>query len=155
MGGFCMIGNNLNILFFDCKFMPSHISAKTRASVIINKLNNPDKSDRQIQRETPEIKSNRTITDYVNKDIKQNTQDYKQLIDDNNTIIKEANKLILEKIRDENSWVRVWELVAVKDNSFKQNQLLTWWATQNININIRDLSQKTPEELQQMLNELE
>ena len=135
--------------------MWSHISAKTRASIIINKLNNPDKSDRQIQRETPEVKSNRTVTDYVNKDIKQNTRDYKQLIDDNNTIIKEANKLILEKIRDENSGVRVWELVAVKDNSFKQNQLLTWGATQNININIRDLSQKTPEELQQMLNELD
>ncbi len=136
--------------------MWSHIQEKIKANIINDKINDPTMTTRELQKkyEKDGVKSNSTIWVLIKKEITQNEQNFKELIQQNNDIIKQANQLILDKFLNQKESLRISEISTVKDVSFRQNQLLTGWATDNINLNIADLSSKTAEELQEMLEEL-
>lgn len=133
-----------------------YVSQQVRANIVKDKLNDPTLTTRELQAkyEKDGIKSNSTVGTIIKNEITRNAQSYDEMIKANNEIIKQANKLILEKFRDQKESLRVSEISAVKDVSFKQNQLLTGWATDNINLKVSTLSEKTVEELQEMLEDL-
>ena len=80
--------------------------------------------------------------------IKESTQQ------DNEDLIKAAHTLIVERIKKKDWTLRLSELVTAKDTAFKQNQLLKGEATDNININLKELPNKTPDELLALLESL-
>lgn len=73
---------------------------------------------------------------------------------ENNIIIKHANDLILERIKGKDWSLKLSEVIAAKDTSFKQNQLIEGKATENININVKELEDKSPDELLALLASL-
>lgn len=77
-----------------------------------------------------------------------------RILQENNTLIDECNDLILERVRNQDASLRLSEVITAKDTAFKQNQLIQNKATENININVKELHNKTPDELLEMLEQL-
>ncbi len=74
--------------------------------------------------------------------------------EENDTIIRECNKLLLERITLKDGTIRASELIWAKDTAFKHNQLLKGQATENIQINLKELPNKTPEELLELYDSI-
>lgn len=56
------------------------------------------------------------------------------LIDTNNNLQSLADARLQDMLADWEETIRISELVQVRESTFKQNQLLTWNATENYNI---------------------
>ena len=98
-----------------------------KKKVIVSKLNNPDKTLRELTEETWLPKS--TISDIIKNDIpevRKSSEVIAQMIDDNNKILEITWKLLLKKLED---WekVRVDEVIKSRDLALKQNTLV--WLT--------------------------
>ena len=57
-----------------------------------------------------------------------------ELIDRNNNLLAEADKLIAKKIKENPDEVRVNELVSVRKSAFEQNRLIQGESTENVNV---------------------
>lgn len=128
----------------------SKIHSKDKAKVITSKVADPDKSLRQIEKET-----------WVNystawKIIKQNlpklathSEEMARLVDLNTEIINLGKKRLMEDIKsaEVKSWTDRASMNKIIDDAFKQSQLITWWNTENIqNKNIEMIEIVKPEE---------
>lgn len=76
------------------------------------------------------------------------------VLNENYAIIEGCNKILKNRILSDDTSLTLKDLISAKDTAFKQNQLIMWRATENININIKELEDKSPEELLDMLNSL-
>jgi len=112
------------------------VDNKTKAEIIKLKLDNPNISDREIQKSIPIVKSNKTISKIINNEFTQNTQSYELIINNNISIIETAQNIIFK-------WLNNLEIKNINDlskvsnimyHSVKQNQLITWrWEEVNTN----------------------
>jgi hypothetical protein len=110
-------------------------SIEDKAKVIEAKINNPNISARDIEEETGV--NYRTTARILDNDLSQVVTESKataELIDRNNNLLAEADKLIAKKIQQTPDEVRVNELVAVKKSTFEQNRLIQGESTENVNI---------------------
>jgi hypothetical protein len=104
------------------------VNNKLKAEIINIKLNNPNISDREIQRNIPSIKSNKTISNIVNKEFAQNTHSYEKIINNNISIIEQSQNIIFNwlnkvEIKDINDLSKVSNIMY---HAVKQNQLINW-----------------------------
>ena len=76
-------------------------------------------------------------------------------IEKNNEIITNCNDLLLERIKYKDPSLKLSDITSAKAEAFKQNQLLKNRATENVNININELQNKTPSELYDLLLQLD
>ena len=106
-----------------------------KARVIEAKINNPDKTTREIQEETGV--NYRTTARILNKNLSQVVPEstrIAKLIDDNDNLMSLCNVEMIKRVQDTPEELRPLELNTIKDSSFKQNQLLEWKSTDNINV---------------------
>ncbi len=116
------------------------IDSETRAKIVIWKLNNPEVSTRDIAEEEWVGKS--TVARVLEDDLGQvgTSTKWKELIDINLEIINAGKEIILQEVQRLNKeWgIKVATVSDIKslsstlEDAFKQNQLLTWGATENI-----------------------
>jgi hypothetical protein len=102
----------------------SRTKDELKAKVITSKINNPDKTIREITQETWLPKS--TIADIINKDIpevRNSSETIANLIDVNNRILNITWELLLTKLEN---WekVRIDEVIKSRDLALKQNKLV-------------------------------
>ncbi len=112
-------------------------SVETKAKVIETKINNPDKSSRDISNELDWSVSNDTVCDILNKDLPQvatESERIAELIDRNNRLQTLADKMIESKIVTGEEAIKISELVSLRQSTFTQNQLLTDKPTDNNSI---------------------
>jgi len=76
------------------------------------------------------------------------------MIEKNNKLIDLCNDLLEERISNGDMTLKMSEIVSAKDTAFRQNQLLKNQATENININIKDIQGKNEDELLELLESL-
>ena len=57
-----------------------------------------------------------------------------ELVDRNNRLQSLADKLIEQKMLSWEEIIKISELVSLRQSTFTQNQLITWWATDNTKI---------------------
>lgn len=79
----------------------------------------------------------RTVNHIINTEFAEVCQESKavaKLIDTNNNLQSLADKRLNDMLADWEETIRISELVQVRESTFKQNQLLTWKATENYNI---------------------
>ena len=110
-------------------------SIQDKVKVIEAKINNPNISTRDIEKETGV--SYRTTARIIDEELAQIGTESKamaDLIDRNNNLLAEADKLIAKKIEETPDEVRVSELVSVKKSTFEQNRLIQGESTSNIDI---------------------
>ena len=110
---------------------------ETKAKVIETKINNPDKSSRDISNELDWSVSNDTVCDILNKDLPQvatESERIAELIDRNNRLQTLADKMIESKIVTGEEAIKISELVSLRQSTFTQNQLLTDKPTDNNSI---------------------
>jgi hypothetical protein len=62
--------------------------------------------------------------------------------------------MILERITSWDPSVKVSEVNSTRAEAFKQNQLIKWGATANINFNINMIENSSADELFELLNQL-
>lgn len=121
-------------------------SSKKIAEVVTQKLKKPDKSIRDISKETDISKS--TVADILSQkaDKLRTSSDYTQkLVDTNIKILQKWKEIILEeleKLNTEkgvkiNSVADIKSLSSTMEEAFKQNQLLVWANTENTEIKIK------------------
>ena len=105
-------------------------SSEDKAKVISKKIENPDLSTRDLERETGVEYT--TASRIIKNDLQQvatQSETIAQMIDDNNKILSITWKLLLQKLED---WekVRVDEVIKSRDLALKQNTLVwlqdTW-----------------------------
>ena len=105
----------------------------TKAKIIEEKINT-DWSSRDIEQSTGI--PHETIAKVLREDFAQictDSQRIASLIDTNNNLQSLADMRLQELLANWEETVRVSELVQVRESTFKQNQLLTGKATENIN----------------------
>jgi len=76
------------------------------------------------------------------------------MIEKNNKLIDLCNDLLEERISNGDMTLKMSEIVSAKDTAFRQNQLLKNQATENININIKEIQGKDEDELLELLESL-
>ena len=102
----------------------SRTKDELKEKVITSKINQPDKTLREIWEETWLPKS--TISDIINNDlveVRNSSEVIAKMIDDNNKILTITWKLLLEKLEN---WekVRIDEVIKSRDLALKQNKLV-------------------------------
>lgn len=105
-----------------------------KVKIIEAKINNPDLSSRDIA-SMVEWVSNDTVCDILNTNLPQlatKSDRVTELIDTNNNLQSLADKRLQELLASWEEQIRVSELIQVRDSAFKQNQLLTGWATERV-----------------------
>lgn len=116
------------------------------AEVVTEKLKKPDKTIREIAKETKVSKS--TVWEILVKEAPKlwTSSDYTQkLVDTNIEILENWKKIILEELKriNKKNWVKITSVKDIKNLSstmqeaFKQNQLLTGNSTENNEIRIK------------------
>ena len=116
------------------------------AEVVTKKLIKPDKSVREIAKETKVSKS--TVWEILVKEAPKlwTSSDYTQkLVDTNIKILQKWKEIILKELQriNKKNWVKITSVKDIKNLSstmqeaFKQNQLLTWNNTENTEIKIK------------------
>jgi len=111
-------------------------SSEDKARVIEAKINNPDLSTRDIEKQT--WVNYRTSARVLQKDLSQvvsQSETIKKLIDDNNRILNITWNLMLDKLE---SWdkVSIRDLKDVRDFAIKQNTLVGITTDENKELNI-------------------
>jgi len=102
---------------------------KKKAKVIEAKIIAPDKTLKEIQKETWVPKS--TISDIIRDDlpeIRNSSEIIAKLIDDNNKILNITWRLLVKKLKDGEK-VRIDEIIKSRDLALKQNTLV--WLSRN------------------------
>jgi len=139
-------------------------SSEKIADVITSKIKNPDNSLRDIQKETwVNYKTARDIINNEMEEVVTSCNKTQNLVNVNLSILEEWKKIIEQEIKK--IWKGEWEvkiksvsdirtLSATLEDSFKQNQLLTWGKTEDININSKDIDTKPLEELKDWIQKL-
>lgn len=74
-----------------------------------------------------------------------------ELIDRNNDLISLADQRLKELLKNPEEKLRATDLVSVRESGFKQNQLLTGKATENVKHDI-DISKMTPQQITEYIN---
>ncbi len=72
------------------------------------------------------------IKDSKLQEVASNSDRVTALIDTNNNLQSLADKRLQLALANWEEQIRVSELIAVRDSAFKQNQLLTGWATERV-----------------------
>lgn len=72
------------------------------------------------------------IKDWMMQEVSSKSDKVAALIDTNNNLQSLADKRLNELLANWEEQIRVSELIQVRDSAFKQNQLLTGWATERI-----------------------
>ncbi len=80
--------------------------------------------------------------------------DMDDIMSNNFDLIEGCNKLLRDRIMNDDASLTLKDLISAKDTAFKQNQLIMGRATENVNVNINELQEKSPAELLEMLNSL-
>lgn len=117
-----------------------------KASVIEDKINNPDSKLREIGEKNWLATS--TVDDILKKDlpeVRKSSENIAALIDSNNNLQSLADSLLSEMITNKDDKVTPASLVSLRESTFKQNQLLTGKPTDNLQVN--DLKDVTTAEL--------
>jgi len=99
-------------------------SSEDKAKVIEAKLNNPDLSTRDIEKQT--WVEHTTTSRILKNDMQQiatQSETITKLIDDNNKILNITWIKLLEKLADEEWKIRLDELTKARDLAFRQNEL--------------------------------
>lgn len=120
--------------------------SKKIAEVVNEKLKKPDKTIREIAKETKVSKS--TVWEILVKEAPKlwTSSDYTQkLVDTNIKILQKWKEIILKELQriNKKNWVKIISIKDIKNLSstmqeaFKQNQLLTWNNTENTEIKIK------------------
>ncbi len=120
--------------------------SKKIAEVVTKKLKKPDKTIREIAKETKISKS--TVWEILVKEAPKlwTSSDYTQkLVDTNIKILQKWKEIILKELQriNKKNWVKITSVKDIKNLSstmqeaFKQNQLLTWNNTENTEIKIK------------------
>ncbi len=120
--------------------------SKKIAEVVNEKLKKPDKTIREIAKETKVSKS--TVWEILVKEAPKlwTSSDYTQkLVDTNIKILQKWKEIILKELQriNKKNWVKITSVKDIKNLSstmqeaFKQNQLLTWNNTENTEIKIK------------------
>lgn len=116
------------------------------AEVVTKKLIKPDKTIREIAKETKVSKS--TVWEILVKEAPKlwTSSDYTQkLVNTNIKILQKWKEIILKELQriNKKNWVKITSVKDIKNLSstmqeaFKQNQLLTWANTENAEIKIK------------------
>ena len=116
---------------------------KQRAAIIEAKINNPDKTLRELEKETGIDHS--TIWRVINKDlpvVATKSDRVVLLIDNNNNLQSLADGLIKEMLVNKDKSITVAQLTSLRESTFKQNQLLQWNATEIVDVNWSDILKK-------------
>lgn len=103
----------------------SKISSNKKAKVIEEKLNNPDKSLRSIERSTWVNYS--TVWKIIKQELPKvatQSEHIAKLIDNNQEILNITWDKIVKRLVDEEWKIRFDDLIKAKDLAFKQNHLL-------------------------------
>jgi len=103
----------------------SKINSDKKAKVIEEKLNNPDKSLRSIEKETWVNYS--TAWKIIKKELPKlatQSEHIAKLIDDNQEILNITWNEIVKRLVDEEWKIRFDDLIKAKDLAFKQNHLI-------------------------------
>ena len=117
-----------------------------KASVIEDKINNPDSKLREIG--VKNWLATSTVDDILKKDlpeVRKSSENIAALIDSNNNLQSLADSLLSEMITNKDDKVTPASLVSLRESTFKQNQLLTGKPTDNLQVN--DLKDVTTAEL--------
>lgn len=120
--------------------------SKKIAEVVNEKLKKPDKTIREIAKETKVSKS--TVWEILVKEAPKlwTSSDYTQkLVNTNIKILQKWKEIILKELQriNKKNWVKITSVKDIKNLSstmqeaFKQNQLLTWNNTENTEIKIK------------------
>ena len=76
-------------------------------------------------------------------------------IKQNERIIKAADVMLLDRLENQDGSLKLSEVIGAKDSAFRTNSLIQGKATENLNINIKELSSKTPDALLELWNTLQ
>ena len=110
---------------------------ETKAKIIETKINtNAQWSTIAEELWIPE----RTVNHILDKEFAEVCRDSEKiasLIDTNNTLQSLADMRLQEMLANGEETIRISELVQVRESTFKQNQLITWKATENNTITIK------------------
>ena len=129
-------------------------SSELKAEVISSKIQNPDLSLRDIEKKTWVSKSTgKDILDNDMQEVRTSSDKITDLVDVNISIMVDWKKVIAKIVSDladdskESSVVingmsDVRSLSSVLEDAFKQNQLLTWWATERQEVIELDTKQR-------------
>lgn len=99
---------------------------------------------------TPDGYSNDLVIDEEDK-IKMYWTQYVE----NERLINKAKALLSERLNSDDSYtLRIQDINAVISETFKQNQLLSNKATENININLKEIQEMTPDQLFELYQSL-
>ena len=125
---------------------------ETKAKIIEEKINtNAQWSDIARELQVPE----RTVQHILSTEFAEvcgESQKVANLIDRNDRLQSLADKMIETKIVSGEENVKISELVALRNSTFNQNQLLSWKPTENIRI--EDFSNLSEKELEEARNSL-
>lgn len=138
-------------------------SSEDKAKVISKKIENPDLSLRDIERETGvNYVTTKEILDKDLWNVLTSSNKLVKLVDTNIEIMndgKEIIKRIVQDIKNNrdggikiNGMQDVKSLSSIIEDAFKQNQLLTWGKTEDVKLDI-DFSQATLEDLTKIINQ--
>lgn len=114
-----------------------------KAKVIEDKINNPDAKLRELWESN--WLSTSTVDDILKKDlpeVRKSSENIAKLIDSNNNLHSLADSLLSEMITNKDDKVTPASLVSLRESTFKQNQILTWWVTDRIETSDLDEKQK-------------
>ena len=146
------------------------IDSITRAKIIQDKITNPHRTNVDIAKEywIDDKSVFNILKDIPN--ISEKSQAIADLIDRNNTLLQLTDAELVCRLwkEEDRGDINATELVRIRESAFKQNQLLTWWSTDNIKQEwiaedakaedykkIEDrIDQMKPEELNSTLNDL-
>jgi len=120
-------------------------SVDIKAKVIEDKINNPNKSSRDIANEMNWVISHDSVCDIINNDLPQVATESNataELVDRNNKLQSMADALIQEMIEQKHQSVTLAQLTSVRESTFRQNQLIQGKNTENIGISGYDLLQE-------------
>ncbi len=106
-----------------------------KAKIIENKINtNKTWSDIARDLNIPERTVNMILKEEF-AEVCEKSKKVQDLIDSNDDLIALADKRLKELLINPDKELTARDLVSVRDSWFKQNQLLTWWNTENVNVN--------------------
>lgn len=114
-------------------------SIDIKAKVIESKINNPNKSSRDIASELGWSVSNDTVCDIINNDLPQVATDSNavaDLVTRNNNLQSSADALIAEMIASKDQSITIAQLTSLRQSTFTQNQLINGKPTENNKIEI-------------------
>lgn len=109
-------------------------SSEDKAKIIEAKINT-DASSRDIEQEL--WIPHETISKVLREDFAQvctKSEKVASLVDRNDSLISLADSYLIELIQNKDEKVTAGHLVSLRESAFKQNQLLTWWATERFEL---------------------